>query len=146
YFNPARTGTGLDIDFLLCAGPGDHSSGPTPRNDRGLPGSGSESRREFSLQRRRSSKPTGIFRPVDRAGGTVMMARSLKAKILVFAVFFIGIATGIFIANFYQTRVTGTREELNTGDRAQRTQRDANNFHEYLGLNEEQQQQVNKTQ
>jgi len=73
-----------------------------------------------------------------------MMARSLKAKILVFAVFFIGIATGIFIANFYQTRVTGTREELNTGDRAQRAQRDVNKFHEYLGLNEEQRQQVNK--
>ena len=73
-----------------------------------------------------------------------MIARSLKAKILVFAVFFIGIATGILIANFYQTRVTGTREAVNTGDRAQRAQRDVNKFHDYLGLNEEQRQQVNK--
>jgi hypothetical protein len=73
-----------------------------------------------------------------------MMARSLKAKILVFTVFFIGIATGILIANFYQTRVTGTREERNSGDRAQRAQRDVNAFHDYLGLNQEQRQQVNK--
>jgi len=71
-----------------------------------------------------------------------MMARSLKAKILVFTVFFIGIATGLLIADFYQTRFTGTREER--GDRAQRAQRDVNRFHEYLGLNEEQRQQVNK--
>ena len=73
-----------------------------------------------------------------------MIGSSLKAKILVFSVFLIGIATGILIADFYQTRVTGTREDVNTRDRAQRAQRDVSKFHDYLGLNEEQRQQVNK--
>ena len=73
-----------------------------------------------------------------------MIGRSLKAKILVFAVFFTGIATGILIADFYQTRVTGTREDVSTRDRDQRAQRDVSKFHDYLGLNEEQRQQVNK--
>ena len=35
-----------------------------------------------------------------------MIARSMKAKLLVFAIFFVGIATGILIANFYTMRVT----------------------------------------
>ena len=40
-----------------------------------------------------------------------MIARSLQAKVLVFAVFFIGIATGVLIADFYEARVTGSRPE-----------------------------------
>jgi len=39
----------------------------------------------------------------------------------VFAVFFIGIATGVLIANFYESRVTGTPTDVaNNGERAQR--------------------------
>ena len=73
-----------------------------------------------------------------------MIAYSLKGKILVFAVFFIGIATGMLITDFYETRVTGAALPRNTRDRASRAQRDINKFHDYLGINEEQRQQVNK--
>ena len=71
-----------------------------------------------------------------------MIARSMKGKILVFAVFFIGIATGVLIADFYDTRVTGTQPAPSPNDRAQRAQRDINKFYDYLGLNEEQRAQA----
>ena len=72
-----------------------------------------------------------------------MIARSLKGKILVFSVFFIGIATGILITNFYETRVTGTPlPAVDTRDRAVRAQRDIAKVHDYLGLNAEQRRQV----
>ncbi len=73
-----------------------------------------------------------------------MIARTLQAKVLVFAVFFIGIATGVLIANFYDARVTGSRTETVPSDRAQKAQRDISKFHDYLGLNGEQRDQVNK--
>ena len=73
-----------------------------------------------------------------------MIASTLKGKILVFAVFFVGIAAGVLLADVYQTRVTGTREDVTTRDRAQRAQRDVSKFDDYLGLNEQQRQQVNK--
>jgi Spy/CpxP family protein refolding chaperone len=72
-----------------------------------------------------------------------MIARSMKGKILVFAVFFIGIATGVLLANFYDTRVTGSRPDAPT-EREQRAQRDINKFYDYLGLNEEQRAQARK--
>ena len=53
-----------------------------------------------------------------------MIARSVKAKLLVFAIFFIGIATGMLIANFYTTRVTGRPTlQQSTGSHATRTTR-----------------------
>ena len=75
-----------------------------------------------------------------------MIARTLKAKILVFAVFFIGIGTGVLIANFYETRVTGTREDVtnNREQRAQRAQRDVNRFRDYLGVDPKQREQMDK--
>ena len=73
-----------------------------------------------------------------------MIARSVKAKILVFAIFFIGIATGILIANFYTTRVTGSPDASNPPDRTQRAQRDINKFYDYLGLNPTQREEVHK--
>jgi hypothetical protein len=72
-----------------------------------------------------------------------MIARSMKGKMLVFAVFFIGITTGVLVANFYDSRVTGTPQEAPT-ERAQRAQRDINKFYDYLGLNEEQRGQVRR--
>ena len=73
-----------------------------------------------------------------------MIARSLKGKILVFAVFFIGIVTGVLITDFYETRVTGMAPPSDTRDRASRAQRDIKNVHDYLGVNEEQRQLINK--
>ncbi|PYS32462.1 MAG: hypothetical protein DMG14_34500 [Acidobacteria bacterium] len=73
-----------------------------------------------------------------------MVARSIKAKLLVFAIFFTGIASGILIANFYTTRVTGSPDASNPAGRAQRAQRDINKFYDYLGLDPKQREQVHK--
>ena len=73
-----------------------------------------------------------------------MIARSVKAKLLVFAIFFIGIATGILIANFYTTRVTSTPDAANQPERTQRAQRDINRFYDYLGLDQAQREQMHK--
>jgi len=72
-----------------------------------------------------------------------MVAGSFKAKLLVFAIFFMGIGSGILIANFYTTRVTGS-PDANPADRAQRAQRDINKFYDYLGLDEPQREQMRK--
>jgi hypothetical protein len=73
-----------------------------------------------------------------------MIARTFKAKLLVFGIFFIGIATGILIANFYTTRVTGSPDASNAPDRTQRAQRDINKFYDYLGLDQAQREQMHK--
>ena len=68
-----------------------------------------------------------------------MIARALTGKILVFAVFFVGIITGMLIINFYETRVAGSPPD--TSDRRGRSselQRDVNRVHDYLGLDEAQ--------
>jgi Spy/CpxP family protein refolding chaperone len=70
-----------------------------------------------------------------------MIARALKGKLLVFAVFFIGITTGILIMNFYETRVMGRdiQDERNRGTAEGRRAR----VHDYLGLNQEQRDRIN---
>jgi hypothetical protein len=74
-----------------------------------------------------------------------MIARSFKAKLLVFAIFFLGIGTGILIANFYTTRVmTGSPDSPNQSDRTKRAQGDINKFYDYLGLDQPQREQMHK--
>jgi hypothetical protein len=75
-----------------------------------------------------------------------MIARSFKAKALVFVIFFLGIATGVLVANFYTTRVVSAPALPNApaADRAQRAQRDINKFYDYLGLNQDQREQMHK--
>ena len=76
-----------------------------------------------------------------------MIARTFKAKALVFAIFFIGIATGVLLANFYTTRVVGAPGSPAPADgaqQAQRAQRDINKFYDYLGLDEKQREQMHK--
>jgi hypothetical protein len=70
-----------------------------------------------------------------------MIARSLKAKALVFAIFFLGIGTGVLITNFYTTRLLGSPDANRP---AQRAQRDINKFYDYLGLNQEQREEMHK--
>jgi hypothetical protein len=72
-----------------------------------------------------------------------MIARSMKGKILVFAIFFIGIASGVLVANFYDSRVNVSSIDA-PSDRAQRAQRDINRFWDYLGLSEEQREQARR--
>ena len=69
-----------------------------------------------------------------------MIGGSIKAKLLVFAVFFLGIASGVLIANFYTTRVTSTPDATNP----QRAQRDINRFYDYLGLDQPQREEMRK--
>jgi Spy/CpxP family protein refolding chaperone len=74
-----------------------------------------------------------------------MIARAIKAKLLVFAVFFIGILTGVLIANFYTTRVmTSSPDTPTSPDRTQRAQRDINKFYDYLSLDPNQREQMHK--
>jgi MFS superfamily sulfate permease-like transporter len=73
-----------------------------------------------------------------------MIVHYLKAKILVFAVFFIGIATGLFIANFYTTRVASAPDTVNAQERAQRAQKDIDKFYDYVGLSQGQREEVHK--
>ncbi len=73
-----------------------------------------------------------------------MIVRYLKAKVLVFAVFFIGIATGVLIANFYTTHVAGAPDTTNSQDRARHAQDEINKFYDYLGLNQTQREEMHK--
>ena len=73
-----------------------------------------------------------------------MIVHYLKAKILVFGVFFIGIATGVLIANFYTTRVASAPDTANAQEREQRAQRDINKFYDYVGLSQPQREEVHK--
>ena len=72
-----------------------------------------------------------------------MIARALKGKILVFAVFFVGIATGILITNFYETRVAADLQDSRDRDGDRSLNRVVNKVHDYLGLSEDQRQLVN---
>jgi hypothetical protein len=67
-----------------------------------------------------------------------MIERSLKAKALVFAIFLIGVGTGVVITNFYTSRMMGDTS------RPQRAQRDINKFYDYLGLNQDQREQMHR--
>jgi len=69
-----------------------------------------------------------------------MIARSIKAKALLFSICFIGVATGVLLANFYTTRVAGR----DGGNPPARAQRDINKFYDYLGLNKDQREQMHK--
>src|SRR5436309_16102111 len=81
-----------------------------------------------------------------------MIARSMQGKLLVFAVFLIGIATGILSANFYRRHVvTDVDARPNTTNRPQdrlspqdRAKRDQDRFASYLGLDQTQREQVKK--
>src|SRR5262245_56423281 len=68
-----------------------------------------------------------------------MIAPSLKAKALVFAIFLVGFATGVGGWNFYTTRLTA-----GPNGNAPRPQRDINKFYDYLGLNKDQREQMHK--
>src|SRR5688572_6336270 len=73
-----------------------------------------------------------------------MISRTIKGKLLVFVVFFIGIASGVLIANFYESRSAQMRRESERDERAQRAQRNVRRFHDYLGLSEQQRGDVGK--
>ena len=74
-----------------------------------------------------------------------MIERSFKAKILVFAIFVLGIGAGVLLANFYTTRVAQSAPAPAAPDRNQGAQRDINKFYDYLGgVTPEQREQMHK--
>ena len=75
-----------------------------------------------------------------------MLGPSIKAKLLVFTIFFTGIASGILIANFYTTRVMTSAPDTTTNPpaREQKVQRDINKFYDYLGLDQAQREKMHK--
>jgi hypothetical protein len=72
-----------------------------------------------------------------------MIARTMKAKVLVFAIFFMGILSGLLIANFYTTRVTGSPDN-EAANRPDKAQRDINKFYDYLGLDQPQREEMHR--
>ena len=73
-----------------------------------------------------------------------MIVNYLKAKVLVFGVFFVGIAIGLVIANFYTTRVASAPDTVNSQERTQRAEKDINKFYDYVGLDQNQREEVHK--
>lgn len=65
-----------------------------------------------------------------------MIASSVKGKLLVFAVFFLGMVTGALVFNVYETRIGSDTENLNA-----RAQRDVEQVFNFLGLSPEQRDQ-----
>jgi len=75
-----------------------------------------------------------------------MITRSLQGKLLVLAVFLIGIATGILFTNLYHSRVVDAKpadkaphEQLTPQERAKR---DQDRLAAYLGLDQNQRDQI----
>jgi hypothetical protein len=91
-----------------------------------------------------------------------MISSSIKAKILVLSVFFVGVITGIFLLNFYETRVLSGVLEAGTDAGQTNTEQPAvkdaerslldgrkltvarqmKRFQDYLGLDEQQRVQI----
>src|SRR5215813_7863807 len=71
-----------------------------------------------------------------------MIGSSGKAKALVFATYFLGMATGVLVANFYTTRVVVSAPT--PANAPQTAQRDINKFYDYLGLDQAQREKMHK--
>ena len=72
-----------------------------------------------------------------------MTGTSFKGKVLVMSVFVLGIVTGILTMNVYETRL-GADDRGNPANRTARAQQDIKTFHDYLGLNAEQREQIHQ--
>ncbi|HEX4998692.1 MAG TPA: hypothetical protein VFY29_10715 [Terriglobia bacterium] len=73
-----------------------------------------------------------------------MIANALKGKIVVFSIFFLGMVAGAFGFYLYETRILENATAAEPADRQQAARRDYKKFHEYLGLTEDQQKQVDE--
>lgn len=73
-----------------------------------------------------------------------MIANAIKGKILVFAVFFLGMVAGALGLYLYDTRIAESAIAAEVGDRQQAAKRAYKKMHEYLGLNEPQRTKVDE--
>jgi septal ring factor EnvC (AmiA/AmiB activator) len=67
---------------------------------------------------------------------------SSKGKVFVLAVFVLGIVAGVLLSNVYETRLKGADSEPTR--RRTSAEQQVKAFHDYLGLNEQQREQVQK--
>ena len=70
-----------------------------------------------------------------------MITRSIKGKLLVFSVFFLGIASGVLMTYAWETRVSVLNADVKSADRAKA---DVTKFYDYLELNQEQRTEMKK--
>jgi Spy/CpxP family protein refolding chaperone len=70
-----------------------------------------------------------------------VIASSVKGKVFVLAVFFLGIIGGALLSNVYETRLKADSEPLT---RQQRAEQAVKAFHDYLGLTPDQAKQVHE--
>jgi len=70
-----------------------------------------------------------------------MIERTIKGKLLVFSVFFLGIVSGVLMTYVWETRVSSA---VSSGDvkSADRAKADVNRVYDYLGLSPDQRTQV----
>ena len=75
-----------------------------------------------------------------------MIAGALKGKMLIFSVFFLGIASGAILTNLWETRVSTSvvPGDPKPADRAKAADRDVSKFNDYLGLTAEQKTQMSQ--
>jgi hypothetical protein len=71
-----------------------------------------------------------------------VIANAMKGKILVFAVFFLGMASGALGLYLYDTRIAESAIAAENGDGQQAAKRAYKSMREYLELSEEQRKQV----
>ena len=65
-----------------------------------------------------------------------MIGSAAKAKLMVFAVFFVGVITGALVQNVYETRINAA-----DSDPGKKSQKEVNQTYDLLGLSAEQRQQ-----
>ena len=70
-----------------------------------------------------------------------MIERTIKGKLLVFSVFFLGIVSGVLMTYAWETRVSSAVSSVDVKS-ADRAKADVNKFYDYLGLSPEQRIQV----
>lgn len=73
-----------------------------------------------------------------------MIERTIKGKLLVFSVFFLGIVSGVLMTYAWETRVSSavSSVDVKSQDRAKAAKADVNKFYDFLGLSPEQRIQV----
>jgi len=72
-----------------------------------------------------------------------MIDRSIKGKLLVFSVFFLGIVSGVVITNLWETRLVSA-PVVAEKDKEKRADRDVNQFYDYVGMTAAQREQAKK--
>ena len=72
-----------------------------------------------------------------------MIERSIKGKLLVFSVFFLGIVSGVLATNMWETRVVSA-PVVAEKEKEKKADRDVNQFYDYVGMSAAQREQAKR--